>query len=65
HAGYKAIDIAAAQGTPIYAPKDGTVTMAQEYGSCGLTVQVEADDGTVFLMAHNSEVKCSAGRSGE
>ncbi|MDD4692010.1 MAG: peptidoglycan DD-metalloendopeptidase family protein [Eubacterium aggregans] len=61
HAGYKAIDIAAAQGTPIYAPKDGTVTMAQEYGSYGLTVQVEADDGTVFLMAHNSEFKCSAG----
>ncbi|MGL6294717.1 hypothetical protein [Eubacterium aggregans] len=39
--------------------------MAQEYGSYGLIVQVEADDGTVFLMAHNSELKCSAGRSGE
>lgn len=61
HAGYKAIDIAAAQGTPIYAPKDGKVIMAQEYSSYGNTVQIQADDGTVFLMAHNSEFKCSVG----
>jgi murein DD-endopeptidase MepM/ murein hydrolase activator NlpD len=61
HAGYKAIDIAAAQGSPIYAPKDGTVIMAQEYSSYGNTVQIQADDGTIFLMAHNSEFKCSVG----
>lgn len=61
HSGYRAIDIANAQGTPIYAPMDGTVTMTEEYGSYGLTVQIQAQDGTVFLMAHNSAFQVNVG----
>ncbi|MEG2898282.1 MAG: G5 domain-containing protein, partial [Eubacterium sp.] len=61
HAGCFAVDIAGPMGTPIYAPESGTVTMASSYGGYGLCIQVQMDNGVVFLMGHNSEFKANVG----
>ncbi|MEG0377507.1 MAG: peptidoglycan DD-metalloendopeptidase family protein, partial [Eubacterium sp.] len=61
HAGCFAMDIANPTGTPIYAPQSGTVTMASEFGGYGLCVQIQMDNGVVFLLGHNSEFKVNVG----
>lgn len=61
HAGCFAVDIAAPSGSPIYAPQDGTVIMTEYYGGYGNTVQIKMDDGTTFLMGHNSAYNCKVG----
>lgn len=61
HAGCFAVDIANAEGTPILAPASGTVIMTQNYYGYGQTVQIQADDGAVFLLGHNSAYNCSVG----
>lgn len=61
HSGCFAVDIAAPTGTPIYAPADGTVTLASVSGGYGMCVEITMDDGTMFRLGHNSAYKVSVG----
>jgi murein DD-endopeptidase MepM/ murein hydrolase activator NlpD len=59
-----AMDIAAPKGTPIYAPKGGTVLIAHPSGyngGYGLYVVMNFDDGGQMLFGHMSKVASVAG----
>lgn len=59
-----AMDLAAPKGTPIYAPKNGTVLIAHSSGyngGYGLYVVMNFDDGGQMLFGHMSKVASSAG----
>jgi murein DD-endopeptidase MepM/ murein hydrolase activator NlpD len=59
-----AVDIAAPKGTPIYAPKSGTVLIADDSGyngGFGLYVVVNFSDGGQMLFGHMSKVSATAG----
>ena len=56
------IDLAAYEGTPIYAIADGVVTISRYDGSgYGKWVEIRHDDGTLSRYAHASELYVSAG----
>lgn len=56
------VDLAVAQGTPIYATKSGTVTTAT-YGSAnGYYVSISHNDGTGSLYAHMTNYTVSVGQ---
>ncbi|MES2930627.1 MAG: M23 family metallopeptidase [Patescibacteria group bacterium] len=60
-----AVDLAAPKGTPIYAPKDGTVLIADNSGyngGYGLYVVVNFTDGGQMLFGHMSKVASTAGQ---
>lgn len=60
-----AMDIAAPKGTPIYAPKDGTVLIADGSGyngGYGLYVVVNFNDGGQMLFGHMSKVASVGGQ---
>lgn len=60
-----AVDIAAPKGTPIYAPKDGIVLIADDSGyngGYGLYVVVNFTDGGQMLFGHMSKVASVAGQ---
>ena len=60
-----AMDIAAPKGTPIYAPKEGTVLIADGSGyngGYGLYVVVNFTDGGQMLFGHMSKVASVAGQ---
>ncbi|MEX1022158.1 MAG: peptidoglycan DD-metalloendopeptidase family protein, partial [Dehalococcoidia bacterium] len=59
----RAIDIAAAPGTPVYASRDGVVTFAGGDACCdyGLHVIVEHADGYETLYAHLDEIAVAEG----
>lgn len=61
HSGCFAVDIAAPSGTPIYAPQDGTVIRASDFGGYGLCLDIQMDDGTVLRMGHNSAFRVNVG----
>lgn len=61
HAGYTAIDVANATGTPIYAPADGIITRASWY--CGYGNCIEMTCGSYsFLFGHLSDFNCEVGQ---
>ena len=59
HAG---VDIAAAVGTPILAPIDGTVAFVGRKGGYGRTLIIEHKDGIATLYGHTSEILVSEGQ---
>ena len=46
------VDIAAPVGTPIVAPRDGTVVTVRESATFGLTLRISHPDGYTSFMAH-------------
>jgi murein DD-endopeptidase MepM/ murein hydrolase activator NlpD len=60
HAG---VDIGASSGTAIYAAADGTVVLAQDYGSYGNCVMINHGNGYTTLYAHMSSIAVSDGQT--
>ncbi|OTN99157.1 hypothetical protein A5804_000643 [Enterococcus faecium] len=58
---HRGIDLAAAQGEPIYASKAGTVVKAEFHPSWGNVVAIEHEDGTTALYAHQQEYQVKVG----
>ncbi|MBK5039585.1 peptidoglycan DD-metalloendopeptidase family protein [Enterococcus faecium] len=58
---HRGIDLAAAQGEPIYASKEGTVVKAEFHPSWGNYVAIEHEDGTTALYAHQQEYQVKMG----
>jgi len=56
------IDLAANQGTPIYASDGGTVTVAGRVGNYGLVVYIDHGNGYVTRYAHCSKLLVKAGQ---
>lgn len=58
---HRGIDLAAAQGEPIYASKAGTVIKAEFHPSWGNVVAIEHEDGATALYAHQQEYQVKVG----
>lgn len=58
---HRGLDLAAAQGEPIYASKAGTVIKAEFHPSWGNYVAIEHEDGTTALYAHQQEYQVKVG----
>ncbi|MGL9746916.1 hypothetical protein IGI50_000825 [Enterococcus sp. DIV0170] len=58
---HRGLDMAAAQGEPIYSSKAGTVTVAEFHYSWGNYVAIEHEDGMTTLYAHQSQYVVKAG----
>lgn len=58
---HRGIDLAAAQGEPIYASKAGEVIKAEFHPSWGNVVAIEHEDGTTSLYAHQQEYHVQLG----
>lgn len=58
---HKGLDIAAMEGTPIYAPADGVVRFAGRYGGFGNYVSIVHGYGIVTKYAHTEKVLVKAG----
>ena len=58
---HRGLDLAAAQGEPIYASKAGTVIKAEFHPSWGNYVAIEHEDGTTALYAHQQEYQVEVG----
>ena len=58
---HRGLDLAAAQGEPIYASKAGTVIKAEFHPSWGNVVAIEHEDGTTALYAHQQEYQVEVG----
>lgn len=58
---HRGIDLAAAQGEPIYASKAGTVVKAEFHPSWGNYVAIDHEDGTTALYAHQQEYQVKVG----
>ena len=58
---HRGLDLAAAQGEPIYASKAGTVIKAEFHPSWGNVVAIEHEDGTTALYAHQQEYQVKVG----
>jgi murein DD-endopeptidase MepM/ murein hydrolase activator NlpD len=56
------VDLAAPEGSPIYAARSGTVVGAGERGGYGQAVEIAHDDGTRALYAHASTLEVKAGQ---
>lgn len=59
---HEGIDLAAPQGTPIYAAHAGTVTLARWHGGYGYAVIIDHGDGVQTLYGHNSELLVTEGQ---
>ncbi|NTP84570.1 peptidoglycan DD-metalloendopeptidase family protein [Enterococcus faecium] len=58
---HRGLDLAAAQGEPIYASKAGIVVKAEFHPSWGNYVAIEHEDGTTALYAHQQEYQVEVG----
>ena len=56
------VDLAAPAGTPIYASRSGTVSIASYDGSCGYYVQINHGDGYRSIYMHMTHYIVSAGQ---
>ena len=59
---HNGVDLAGAQGTPIYAAKSGTVTTATYSGAYGYYVTINHGDGYSTLYAHMTHYVVSSGQ---
>lgn len=59
---HKGVDIDGAMGTPMRAPLDGTVVVAEERGGYGLTVVIDHNNQLATLSAHMSSIAVTAGQ---
>ncbi len=60
---HKGMDIAAGNGTPIGAPRDGIVAAIGEYFFNGNTILLDHGQGFVTMYCHLSEISVEAGQS--
>jgi murein DD-endopeptidase MepM/ murein hydrolase activator NlpD len=60
---HKGMDISAAQGVPIKAPRDGVVTATGDYFFNGNTVIIDHGQGYVTMYCHLSEISAEEGRT--
>ena len=60
---HKGMDIAAAQGVPIKAPRDGVITATGDYFFNGNTVIIDHGQGYVTMYCHLSEITAEEGQS--
>ncbi|HGF7742744.1 TPA: peptidoglycan DD-metalloendopeptidase family protein [Enterococcus faecium] len=58
---HRGLDLAAAQGEPIYASQAGMVIKAEYHPSWGNYVAIEHEDGTTALYAHQQEYQVKVG----
>jgi murein DD-endopeptidase MepM/ murein hydrolase activator NlpD len=58
HAG---VDIAIAEGTPAWAPADGTVVQTGDYFFNGRTVMIDHGNGVISMLCHLSRIEVKAG----
>ena len=58
---HKGVDIAAAQGTPIYAAKSGTVTISTYSSSAGNYVMINHGNGLYTAYMHASKLYVKVG----
>ena len=58
---HKAIDIAAARGTPVYAADGGVVTFASYSGTYGLIVKITHENGVETRYAHLDSIDVNVG----
>jgi murein DD-endopeptidase MepM/ murein hydrolase activator NlpD len=56
------VDLAAPEGSPIYAARGGTVVGAGARGGYGQAVEIAHDDGTRAVYAHASTLEVTAGQ---
>jgi murein DD-endopeptidase MepM/ murein hydrolase activator NlpD len=59
HDGY---DMACPEGTKVYAPADGVVTLAEWDGGFGYAVEISYGDGIKTIQGHNSRLLVSKGQ---
>ena len=59
---HKGMDIAAAQGVPIKAPRDGVITATGDYFFNGNTVIIDHGQGYVTMYCHLSEIAAEEGQ---
>lgn len=59
---HNGIDLAAPQGTPIYAMHAGTVVLSQWYAGYGYAVIIDHGDGVETLYGHTSQLLVSQGQ---
>jgi murein DD-endopeptidase MepM/ murein hydrolase activator NlpD len=62
---HNGIDLAAPQGTPIFAAKGGTVVLARANGGYGNAVIIDHGDGVQTLYGHNSQLLVTEGQEVE
>ncbi len=58
---HQAIDIGAAEGTPIYAAADGVVSFSGDNGGYGNTVKIGNDDGLTMRYSHMASYTVRSG----
>ncbi len=58
---HEGIDISGDFGTPVVATAQGKVTMASYYGSFGLAIQIEHENGMTTLFGHLAKIYVKAG----
>lgn len=63
YSGHTGMDIAAPSGTPIYASKSGTVTVAVNRGAYGKHIIISHGGGVTTLYAHCSALAVSSGQT--
>jgi len=61
HEGFKAIDVANSEGTPLLAPADGVITFVDGYGGYGNCLQMDSGQYH-FLMGHLSSFNVVVGQ---
>lgn len=62
HHFHSGVDVAAAEGTPILAARDGVVVSAGPRGDYGNAVELRHGDGTTTLYAHASKLEVVPGQ---
>lgn len=62
HHFHSGVDVAAAEGTPILAARDGVVVSAGPRGGYGNAVELRHGDGTTTLYAHASKLEVVPGQ---
>jgi len=65
HAGYKAVDIANSQGTPVYASDTGIVTRSSWYAGYGNCVDIDHGNGYTTRYGHNIQNLVTVGQKVE